>query len=242
MPVDLSKTLVIGISSSVLFDMSEPDRVFREEGLKAYCEFQLEHADNPLPAGSGMPLVRAVLRLNNDIDGNPNATRRAEIVVASKNDPSTNMRLYNSIKHHGLHDIHRSFLSGGKPIAPYLNAFSIDLFLSTSLDDVETALKAEIPAAQVYSVPENLSDDIEQIRIAFDGDAVLFSDESEAIYKTYGLERFVEHEQANADTPLPEGPFFKLLKVLSFLQNDPQFAEHPPVRIALVTARSMPTH
>lgn len=242
MPVDLSNTLVIGISSSVLFDMTEPDRVFREQGLAAYADYQIKNAEVPLEPGTGMPLVKAVLRLNHDVNGNPNATRRAEIVVASKNDPSTSMRLYNSIKHHGLNDIQRSFLSGGAPIAQYLDAFSVDLFLSTSLDDVETALHADIPAAQVYAVPENLADNIGQIRIAFDGDAVLFSDESEAIYQAYGLEKFIEHEQKNADTPLPEGPFFKFLKVLSFLQNDPQFASNPPIRIALVTARSMPTH
>jgi 5'-nucleotidase len=242
MTVDLSKSLVIGISSSVLFDMSEPDYVFRTQGLAAYADYQIKNADIPLPPGTGMPLVKAVLRLNHDVDGNANATRRAEIVVASKNAPSTSMRLYNSIKHHGLNDIQRSFLSGGAPIAQYLEAFSVDLFLSTSLDDVETALHAEIPAAQVYAVPENLADDIGQIRIAFDGDAVLFSDESEAIYQAYGLKKFIEHEQQNVNTPLPEGPFFRFLKVLSFLQNDPQFAANSPVRIALVTARSMPTH
>lgn len=242
MPVDLSKTLVIGISSSALFDMSDADRVFRENGLQAYTKYQIENSEKPLAPGTGFSLVKAVLRLNRDAEGNLNATRRAEIVVASKNSPATSMRLYNSIKHHGLDDIHRSFLSGGAPIAPYLDAFSVDLFLSTSLDDVEAALKAEIPAAQVYAAPDRPDEEIDQIRVAFDGDAVLFSDESETIYQTHGLKRFVEHEEERADTPLPEGPFFKLLKVLSFLQADPQFASRPPVRIALVTARSMPTH
>lgn len=242
MPVDLSRTLVIGITSSALFDMTGADAVFREEGLEAYTDYQLKNADVPLPPGTGFPLIRAVLRLNQDADGNPNATRRAEIVVASKNSPATSERLYNSIKHHRLVDIQRSFLVGGAPIAPYLGAFSVDLFLSTSLADVESALAADIPAASVYAVPENLNEEIDQIRIAFDGDAVLFSDESEAIYQKYGLQRFVEYETANVDVPLPEGPFFKLLKVLSFLQADEQFKDRPPVRIALVTARSMPTH
>lgn len=242
MPVDLSRTLVIGITSSALFDMTESDRVFRNEGLAAYTDFQIKNADDPLPPGTGFPLVKAVLRLNEATKRNPKATRRAEIVVASKNNPATSERLYNSIKHHGLHDIQRSFLSGGAPIAPYLEAFSVDLFLSTSIADVESALQAQIPAALVYAVPDNLTEDIEQIRIAFDGDAVLFSDESEAIYQKYGLNRFVEHETIKADVPLPEGPFFKLLKVLSFLQADPVYENNPPVRIALVTARSMPTH
>lgn len=242
MPVDLSRTFVIGITSSALFDMAEADAIFREKGLKAYTDYQLANANVPLPPGTGFPLIRAVLRLNQDANGNHNATRRAEVVVASKNNPATSERLYNSIKHHGLTDIQRSFLAGGASIAPYLDAFSVDLFLSTSLDDVESALTAGIPAATVYAAPANLNDEIGQIRIAFDGDAVLFSDESEAVYQKYGLERFVEHETVNADVPLPEGPFFKLLKVLSFLQADPQYKDNPPVRIALVTARSMPTH
>jgi 5'-nucleotidase len=242
MPVDLSDTLVVGISSSVLFDMSEADLIFQNEGLDAYSKHQIENSDKPLPPGTGFPLVKAVLRLNYDTNGNPNAARRAEIVVASMNSPATSMRLFNSIKHHGLDDIHRAFLSGGAPMAPYLDAFSVDLFLSRSLKDVEAALNADIPAAQVYAVPDHLSDEIDQIRIAFDGDAVLFSDESEAIYQSYGIEKFIEHEQEKVDTPLPEGPFFKLLKVLSSLQADTQFVDNSPVRIAVVTARSIPTH
>lgn len=198
LPVDLSRTLVIGITSSALFDMAEADAVFRDKGLEAYTDFQLAHANEPLPAGTGFPLIRAVLRLNQDAQGNSNATRRAEVVVASKNNPATSERLYNSIKHHGLHDIQRSFLVGGAPIAPYLDAFCVDLFLSTSLEDVEAALSAGIPAASVYAVPASLNEEIGQIRIAFDGDAVLFSDESEAIYQKYGLDRFVEHDKATS--------------------------------------------
>ena len=242
MPVDLSNTLVIGITSSALFDMTEADSIFRGQGLDAYTEHQLENAGNPLEPGTGFPLIKAVLKLNEATKGNPNATRRAEVVVASKNSPATSERLYNSIKHHGLDDIQRSFLSGGAPIAPYLNAFSVDLFLSTSIKDVEAALKANIPAALVYAVPANLTDEINQIRIAFDGDAVLFSGESEDIYKKQGLDKFVEHEMAKANIPLAKGPFYKLLKALSFLQVDPQFEGTSPVRIAVVTARSMPTH
>lgn len=242
MPVDLSRTLVIGITSSALFDMTEADRIFQEQGLEAYTTHQLENAEAPLAPGTGMPLIRAVLKLNQGAAGNPGATRRAEVVVASKNSPATSERLYNSITHHGLKDIQRSFLSGGAPIAPYLEAFSVDLFLSTSMNDVENALEAGIPAALVYAVPENLEDDIAQIRIAFDGDAVLFSGESEAIFQQHGLDRFVEHETTNANVPLPKGPFYKLLKVLSFLQTDSTFGTVPPVRVALVTARSMPTH
>jgi len=242
MPVDLSKSLVIGISSSALFDMGEADRVFREEGLEAYRTLQIRKADEPLAPGTGFPLIRAVLRLNEITKRNPNATRKAEVIVVSKNSPATSMRLYNSIKHHGLHDIQRSVLSGGAPIAQYLQAFSCDLFLSRTPVDVEEALGSGIPAGLIYTAPEEQDDEISQIRIAFDGDAVLFSGEAEEIYQKHGLVRFVEHETTQADVPLPEGPFATLLKVLSFLQSDPHFEDDPPVRIALITARSMPTH
>jgi 5'-nucleotidase len=242
MPHDLSKAQVIGISSSALFDMTESDRVFREQGLAAYSEHQEKNANVPLPPGTGFPLIRAVLRLNEVAKTSPNATRKAEVVVASKNSPSTCRRLYNSIKYHGLDDIQRSFLSGGAPIAPYLEAFSVDLFLSTNAADVEAALRSKIPAARIYDAPSQLTDDIAQIRIAFDGDNVLFSGEAEDIFQKSGMDAFVEHETQKAHIPLPEGPFATLLKVLSFLQQDPQLQARPPVRIALVTARSMPTH
>src|SRR5262249_51711610 len=155
---------------------------------------------------TGFPLIRAVLRLNEVAKGNPNATRKAEVVVASKNSPSTSRRLYNSIKHHGLDDIQRSFLSGGAPIAPYLEAFSVDLFLSTNKVDVEAALRSKIPAALIYSAPSQLTDDIGQIRIAFDGDNVLFSGEAEDVFQTSGMDAFVLHETQKAHIPLPEGP------------------------------------
>lgn len=242
MPVNLSKSLVIGISSSALFDMAEADAIYRGKGgLAAYSEFQIRKAEEPLQPGAAFPLIRAVLRLNEITDANPSATRKAEVVVVSKNSPATSMRLYNSIKCHGLDDIQRSVLSGGAPIARYLKAFSVDLFLTTDPRDAEESLASGIPAGLIYSAPEKLEDEIEQIRIAFDGDAVLFSGEAEEIYQTYGLARFIEHEREKANIPLPEGPFATLLKVLSFLQQDPQF-ETPPVRIALITARSMPTH
>lgn len=242
MPVDLSKTLVIGVSSSALFDMSEADAVFRKDGLAAYSTFQEQNAGVPLPPGTGFPLIRAVLRLNEAALANPKATRKAEVVVASKNSPSTSRRLYNSIKHHGLGDIQRSFLSGGAPISQYLHSFSVDLFLSTSTEDVEDALKSGIPAALIYHGPAHAHDTIDQIRVAFDGDNVLFSGQAEDVYQRDGFDAFVRHETEKADVPLPPGPFAPLLKVLSFLQQDESFRDRPPVRVALVTARNMPTH
>lgn len=242
MPVDLSKTLVVGISSSALFDMSEADGIFQSEGLEAYSEHQIRHAEDPLAPGAGMPLIKAVLKLNEIAKESPKANRKAEVVVVSKNSPATSMRLYNSITHHGLGDIKRSVLSGGAPIAKYLKPFSVDLFLSRTVDDVSEALDMKIPAGVIHSAPEQLEEEIDQIRIAFDGDAVLFSGEAEEIYQKHGLDRFIEHETEKARVPLPKGPFATLLKVLSFLQRDPHLKDKSPVRVALVTARSMPTH
>jgi len=243
MPVDLQDTLVVGITSSALFDMAEADTIYRQQGLRAYTDYQLKNAEVPLMPGTGFALVKALLRLNESKDRKVVATRRAEIVVASKNSPATCERLYNSIKHYGLDDIQRSFLTGGRSIAPYLHAFSVDLFLSRSIEDVEAALASDIPAAVVYAAPQNVTDDINEIRIAFDGDAVLFSDESEVVFQKHGLDRFVKSEKSKANIPLPQGPFFKLLKILSLLQsNETDNRSEPPVRIALITARSMPTH
>lgn len=242
MPVDLHDTLVVGITSSALFDMSAADEIYRQQGLIAYTDYQLKHAEEPLKPGTGFALVKALLRLNATKDRKVETVRRAEVVVASKNSPATCERLYHSIKHYGLDDIQRSFLTGGRPIAPYLHAFSVDLFLSSSIEDVEAAMSSDIPAAVVYAAPQNVTEDISEIRIAFDGDAVLFSDESEAIFQKHGLEKFVRNERTKANIPLPEGPFFKLLKMLSLLQSNEVGNHQPPVRIALITARSMPTH
>lgn len=242
MPVDLQDTLVVGITSSALFDMTEADTIYRTDGLAAYTDYQLKNAEVPLKPGTGFALVKALLRLNETKDRKSVAPRRAEVVVASKNSPATCERLYNSIKHYGLHDIQRSFLTGGRSIAPYLQAFSVDLFLSRSIEDVEAALASDIPAAVVYTAPQNVTDDISEIRIAFDGDAVLFSDESEVVFQKHGLDRFVKNEKNKVNIPLPQGPFFKLLKMLSLLQSNEEGISKPPVRIALITARSMPTH
>lgn len=151
------------------------------------------------------------------------------------------MRIFNSIEHYQL-DITRAALTGGAPLAPYLHAFSVDLFLSLYEDDVQAAVDAGIAAALLYEKPDNpTEEEIQQIRIAFDGDAVLFSHESEQIYQEHGLDAFVQHEKENAKKPLPAGPFAKLLKTLSYIQSEYK-AGPPPIRTALVTARDSPAH
>jgi 5'-nucleotidase len=167
--------------------------------------------------------------------------RKAEVVIMSRNSAETSLRIFNSIEQHGL-DITRGALTGGAPIAPYLGAFSVDLFLSLYEDDVQAAVDAGVAAALLYAKPENpTEDEIGQIRIAFDGDAVLFSDEAERVYQIQGLDAFIEHEKRNARRPLPEGPFAKLLKTLSHLQLEYKGSDKP-IRTALVTARNSPAH
>lgn len=237
MAVDLTKYLVIGISSRALFDLSYEDQIYRDEGLKQYEDYQIQNEHVILNPGSGFPIVRAILRLNELVPGK----RKAEVVIMSRNAAETSLRIFNSIEHYGL-DITRAALTGGAPLAPYLHAFSVDLFLSLYEDDVQAAVNAGVAAALLYDKPADPTEEtIEQIRIAFDGDAVLFSDESERIYQEQGLDAFVEHEKNNAKKPLPEGPFAKLLKTISFLQSEHKPSDSP-IRTALVTARNSPAH
>jgi len=241
MPYDLSNYLVIGVSSRALFDLSHENEIFENEGLEAYCRYQLEHENDVLKPGTGFALIEAILRLN-DIES---GVRRTEVVIVSRNSADTSLRISNSIDQYSL-DITRAAFTGGEPVAKYLNAFDVDLFLSATEEDVQAAVESNVAAGLIYDGPgHNRADPLQQIRIAFDGDAVLFSEESEMIYQNQGLEAFIEHEKANAQQPLPEGPFAKLLKTLSYLQFDLDSGGgqvQPPIRTALVTARNSPAH
>lgn len=238
MPYDLSEYLVIGVTSRALFDLSVENRIFEEEGFLAYSKYQREHENEILKPGTGFPLIEAILKLNEKIP----SKRKTEVIIMSKNDTETSLRIFNSINHYNL-DIVRAALTGGAHIAPYLKAFKVDLFLSASEEDVQNAIDAGVAAGLIYDSPKNIHTDIEQIRIAFDGDAVIFSNESEKIYKEQGLEAFTEHEKKYAKTPLAEGPFAKFLKTLAYMQNEMVgTGEKCPIRTALVTARSGPAH
>jgi 5'-nucleotidase len=241
MPYDLSNYLVIGVSSRALFDLNRENEIFEKEGLEAYCRYQLEHENDVLKPGTGFALIEAILSINEIETG----VRRTEVVIISRNSADTSLRISNSIDSYEL-DITRAAFTGGEPVAKYLNAFEVDLFLSATEEDVEAAVESNVAAGLIYDGPSrNRTDPLEQIRIAFDGDAVLFSKESEMIYQQQGLEAFIEHEKLNAEKPLPEGPFAKLLKTLSFLQFDltnSTTQKTPPIRTALVTARNSPAH
>lgn len=237
MAVTLDDKLVVGISSRALFDLEEENRIFEEEGLEAYAAYQRAHENDILKPGTAFPLIKALHKLNAD------GRYLTEIIVMSKNSTDTSLRVFNSIEHYGLH-ISRAALVSGAAIAPYLTAFRTDLFLSASEKDVQEAINANIAAGLICShegLPIDPDKEIPQIRIAFDGDAVLFSDESERIYQAQGLDAFEAHERANARKPLPEGPFAKLLKSISAIQKE-YAAEDSPIRTALVTARSAPAH
>jgi len=236
MPQDLSRYLVIAISSRALFDLEMENQIFDSQGAAAYEKYQIEHEDEVLMPGPGFPLVQAILRLNSAI----REKRKAEVVIISRAGPSVALRIMNSIKHYSL-DITRAVFSKGTPVSSYLDAFSVTLFLSRNHTDVKAALDSKIAAGLLFASPNSYTEEIDEIRIAFDGDAVVFSDESERIYKRDGLGGFLKHEAANAKKPLPEGPFAKLLKALSFLQSA---QEQTPIRIrtALITARNSPAH
>lgn len=229
--------LVVGISSRALFDLDEENRIYEEEGLDAYASYQLAHEDVILSPGSGFGLTKALLHLN---EGN---THMVEIIIMSRNRADTSLRIFNSIAHYGL-DITRAVLSGGTPLSKYLEAFKVDLFLSADEEDVEQAINSGFAAGRIYTHPSVQYDSqahIDPIRIAFDGDAVLFSDDSEKIFQERGLAAFVQNEKENALNNLAAGPFARFLKTISDLQQrfDP---DHSPIRTALVTARNAPAH
>lgn len=234
--MDFSRTLVIGISSRALFDLRAENQLYEREGLEAYSAYQIANEDRVLPPGAGFPLVRALLRLNQQMPGE----RRVEVIIMSRNSPDISLRLFRSIDHYGL-DITRAAFVGGADLTPYLEAFGVGLFLSASEEHVQAAIDAGVPAGLIYDPPADLCLTPDQIRIAFDGDAVLFSAESEQIYQTEGLDGFHAHEQALAREPLAEGPFARLLKTLAYLQCETT-SEPPPIRTALVTARGSPAH
>jgi 5'-nucleotidase len=236
MPFDLSQLLVIGVSARALFDLDLEDQLFRREGLQAYIQYQIEHENEVLGPGAAFPLIGAILRLNSLVP----EKRKAEVIIMSRNSGDTSLRVFNSLKHHGL-DITRAALAGGAPLARYLQAYEVDLFLSCDETDVQSAVDAGFAAALIYPPPTDYSSALDAIHIAFDGDAVLFSEESERIYQEEGLEAFLRHETENALKPLPDGPFAKLLRTLSVIQNETDPSK-PPIRVALVTARNAPAH
>ena len=234
MPASLEGKLVVAISSRALFNLEEENRLFESGDPEGYMRLQLERMDVPARPGIAASLVRKLLRFNDD------GVQRVEVVILSRNDPVSGMRIFRSAGANQI-KLQRGVFTQGRPPFGYLRALGAHLFLSANADDVRAALIAGFPAARVLVESVHAGDAWpNEVRIAFDGDAVLFSDEAERVFQTEGLDAFVLHEQAKAAQPLPDGPFKPLLLALHRLQQ----AGNPEMRIrtALVTARSAPAH
>ena len=233
MPTVLDGRLVVAISSRALFDFEEENRLFEAADDRAYMRLQLERLDTPARPGVAFSLARKLLAFN---AGAP----RVEVVILSRNDPVSGMRVFRSAQHFGL-PIERGVFTRGQPPWRYLGPLAANLFLSTNEADVRSALDAGVPAARVLPHSKRASDGHpDEVRIAFDGDAVLFSDEAERVFQRDGLDAFQSHERDRSATPLAPGPFKPLLEALHRLQRTP--AAGMRVRTALVTARSAPAH
>jgi 5'-nucleotidase len=226
--------LVLAISSRALFDLRDSHQIYMAEGVAAYRQYQIDHEDEILEQGDAFQLVQKLLSLNDSL-----SQARVEVVLVSRNSADTGLRVFNSIQHYGL-DISRAAFVGGRSPFPYLAAFGSHLFLSTHAEDVRSALDAGFAAATILSGGARRAAS-EELRIAFDGDAVLFSDESERVYQSGGLAAFQASEREAARRPLSGGPFKPFLEALNLLQRE--FPEETcPIRTALVTARSAPAH
>lgn len=242
MAATLEGKLVVALSSRALFDFEEENRLFEETNDSAYMQLQSSRLEKPAKHGVAFPLVRKLLAFNDS------QTQRVEVVILSRNDPVSGLRVFRSAEAAGL-KIERGVFTRGKSPFSYLRPLGAHLFLSANEGDVRAALEAGFPAARVF--PESFVDagrHPHEVRIAFDGDAVLFSDEAEQVFQSSGLPAFQAHERKNALRPLPPGPFKPLLDALKLLQEhaarQSQMTNEPPMvlRTALVTARSAPAH
>lgn len=235
MPVTFTGKLVVAISSRALFDLDESHDVYEKQGIDAYLKYQIENENNLLEPGVAFSLVKKLLALKDPQSSEP----LVEVILLSRNSADTGLRIFNSIKHHNL-NITRAAFTSGESTYRYVIPFGAHLFLSANPIDVMHALDDNCAAATIFPA-NNVSNPTDQLRIAFDGDAVIFSDEAERIYQQEGLPAFAASEASNANIPLEGGPFKGFLAALHQIQT--KFpANHCPIRTALVTARSAPAH
>jgi len=234
MPASLHGQLVVAISSRALFDFEAENQVFETGDDRAYMALQQQRLDEPAPPGVAFSLVKKLLAFNAE------GRQQVEVVVLSRNDPISGLRVFRSAAHYGL-GVERGVFTRGESPWRYLRPLSAQLFLSANEADVRQALAAGVAAARVMPLSKQASTAHPgELRIAFDGDAVLFSDEAEQVYQRDGLAAFRDHESQRARLPLPAGPFKPVLEALQRLQSQP--AGGMRVRTALVTARSAPAH
>jgi 5'-nucleotidase len=237
MAFSLDGKLVVAISSRALFNFEEENQIFEASDDSAYMQLQLERIDQAAKPGVAYPLVKKLLGFNQG------KQQMVEVVILSRNDPVSGLRVFRSAKSVGL-AIERGVFTRGRPPYHYLKSLQANLFLSANADDVRATLDAGFPAAMVFPQSKQIAEsNPDEIRIAFDGDAVLFSDEAEQVFQSKGLDAFVAHESKKVEIPLPPGPFKPLLEALHRLQNATKQDNHPMrIRTALVTARSAPAH
>ena len=229
------KKLVVAVSSRALFDLAESHSIFEKDGVESYSHHQVEHESEPLNPGAAFSMVKKLLALNGDSDN-----EQVEVILLSKNSTNTGLRIFKSIEHHGLSITRAAFTTGESPYQ-YAAAFGAHLFLSMDPNDVRMALESGVAAATILpGKPGAVAKNDKQLRIAFDGDSVLFSDAAERVFQEEGLKAFEAQEQGAANTPLPGGPFKPFLAKLCHLQSEHQ--NTLPIRTALVTARGAPAH
>lgn len=235
---DLSvPTLTVAISSRALFDLEDSHALFEAEGIDSYAEHQRTHEDDILEPGIAFPLVRKLLALN--VDAAPEAPH-VEVILLSRNSADTGLRIFNSIQHHNL-AISRATFTSGEPTWPYIKPFGTQLFLSANPESVRRALENDIAAATIIPA-RAAAHRSDQLRIAFDGDAVIFGDEGERVSQEGGIEAFHKHERERAREEMAGGPFRGFLSALHDLQAAYPPGKDAPIRTALVTARSAPAH
>ena len=239
MAYKLDNKLVVAVSSRALFNLEEENKFFEEHGEEDYYEYLLEKEHEGLEKGTGFRLIENLLHINRHFN---EEEKQVEVIVLSKNNAATSLRITNAINEHKL-DIVRSGWTSGADISTYLKAYKVDLFLSASHKDVTSAISNGFAAAQILPSHQDVHNSLgEQVRIAFDGDAVLFTEESELVYKEHGLGAFMRHEKKNRDNPLKKGPFARFLLTIASLQDKFKDRKFSPIRTALVTARSAPSH
>ncbi|MBX2849298.1 MAG: 5'-nucleotidase [Acidiferrobacterales bacterium] len=232
-----TKKMVVAISSRALFDLQDSHRVFTEQGVDAYCEYQIEHENEVLKPGAAFPLVKKLLQLNEL----GNKRERVEVILLSRNSADTGLRVFNSIQEHSLPITRAAFTSGNSPFR-YVEPFGADVFLSSDSVDVANTLAKGFAAATMLPSKSSIeSANQDKLCIAFDGDAVVFSDEAEQVFKREGLLEFSKHEVKSAKKPLPGGPFRNVLSALHSIQAEFP-ADESPIRTAIITARAAPAH
>ena len=240
MPYDISNKLKIAVTTRALFKLEEENKIYNEQGIEKYESYQVEHENDILEKGAAFKLIKSLLLINNI----KQTKDKVEVIIASRNSANTSLRVFNSCEHYGL-PISRGYFTGGGDLAKYLVALNVDLFLTANPKDAQIAIDAGIPSAVLLTdnIPEYdaVNENANEIRIAFDGDAVIFSEDSELIYKKHGLVRFAENEKSSANQPMEKGPFAKFLEVISELQKS-LGPDKQIIKTALITARNAPSH